>query len=175
MPSYPITVPAGCPSYVSNSVQARCDQALGQGLGSVHSPLACVEAQYRQHIEEEVHMLRRAVDGEKPNGVPVAEDWWLRWGMRTVAKAWSDSAQLAAFREALTSPDYSHMTTGHPVSPDSYHVYRRDPSSPTGCQHVASAGHDLPGVEEVLQASGRSSCQGAQRGEMAIRRAMRGA
>jgi hypothetical protein len=89
-----------------------------------------------------------------------------------VTEAKRNCAQLAHFRDALARDDISHVTSGHPVSPNVYHVYVRDLKSPSGCHLIASAAHDLPGAEEVLRASGRHTCQGAQRGEMAARRAM---
>lgn len=171
MKTYPITIPAGCPSYVSDSVQTQCSGIFNRALAgeSAASLNKAVSAKHR----EELFVLRRHLDAE-----PVIPDgpagWWLKWGYRTVTKAWEDAAELAAFREALANPNVSHVTDGHTVSPNYYHVYGRDPSSPSGCYLIGSAAHDLPGVAEVLEASGRRTCQGAQRGEMAARRAMMG-
>ena len=55
---------------------------------------------------------------------------------------------LARFKAALV--DAVRVTYGHPVSPDSVHVYRRCPESPTGVSHVMSIDRDWPEVQELL-------------------------
>ncbi len=169
----PIQIPSGCPSYVWRSVQQQSDGALQRAIDG-STAAKWLESEAQQALSNEADQLRRAFDGEKPNGVPVDQDWWLKWGYRTLTRAKRDAARLAHFREALTRKDISHVTSGHPCSPNVYHVYAIDPKSPSGCHLVESASHDLPGVEEVLAASGRRTCQGAQRGEQANRRAMTG-
>lgn len=61
-----------------------------------------------------------------------------------------EAETLVAFRAALAAPDFSHVTQGHPVDRDAFHVYRHDPASPTGCSHVMSISRDLPGAQEAL-------------------------
>jgi hypothetical protein len=176
---YPIAPPPEAPSYVVESVQNQCNSALRSALRG--DKLEYIEAEAAKQARSEAHVLRQALDSlllggdnSGPNGVRVAQDWWLRWGYRTVVRALEDAAQLARFRDALARGDFSHVTSGHSVSPNSYHVYAADPASPSGCHHVASAPHTLPGAEQVLAESKHGTCQGAQRGEMAVRAAMRG-
>lgn len=164
-PIYPVSnVPAGAPSYVVDSVKAQCNSALNQAL--------TVKAEYivgaRNRAQcDELESLRRKLDGVKTHTDP----FWFSWGFRTVTKAWEDAAQLALFREALARKDISHVTSGHPSFPGRYNymVYVVNHSSPSGCHLLQSAAHDLPGVDIVLQASGRRTCQGGQRGDMANR------
>lgn len=170
--TYPLqNVPASAPYYVVDSVRAQCNSALIQGL-TVKADF--VVGTRDQKYRDELYSMRTAYDraarGEQPLSLP---DWYL-WGFRTVTKAWEDAAQLARFREALAREDISHVTSGHPCSPHSYGIYVVDSASPSGCHLLWSAAHDLPGVDIVLRASGRHTCQGGQRGEMAARRAMTG-
>lgn len=58
---------------------------------------------------------------------------------------------LERFREALDSPDLSHVTAGHPVSPNFFHVYHRDPASPTGVRFVCSAPRADARARELVQ------------------------
>jgi hypothetical protein len=174
----PLTPPAGCPSYVTKSVQQHCDQALNAALRG--EKYEYIVAQRDQRRESELRTTREVVNAVaagkvvQPNGVPLEQDWWLRWGYQTVTRAWEDAAQLARFRDALAAPDFSHVTHGHTVNPNSYHVYRVDRRSPSGCMLVASAAHELPGAAIVLAASGKHATQGACRGDSAARRAMTG-
>lgn len=66
-------------------------------------------------------------------------DFWRQEGYPAIARAFATEIGLAKFREALASPDYAYVTNGHSVSPNSYHIYRRDTSSPTGRLHAAPA------------------------------------
>jgi len=152
--TYPLNVPAGMPGYVVRSVQERCNLALQEALSGTLP--RCQDALLTQ-LRNEVDDMRRAYDGGLGSTCE-----WRQWGTRTVTRACEDAVQLAKFRDALARPDVSHVTHGHPVNPRTYHVYRRDNSSPSGCALVASAGHDLPGVETVLM--GRSTEAGALRG-----------
>ena len=158
--SYPIHAPAGAPSYVVGSVQQACDRALREALTGVS--LEGIARAARTRAEEELETCRRALDGKNPSGLPYEEDWWLRWGYRTITRAWRDAEQLARFRDALARADVSHVTSGHPVMPNSYHVYAVDRTSPSGCLLIVSADHDLPGISSVL--GGRSTAQGGARG-----------
>lgn len=170
---YPLNMPTGCPSYVARSVQEQCTGAVRRALEG-HSAEQ-LRNEFVRAISDEARTMRAAIDGMLANGI--GEDhrgWWIRWGYRTVTEARSNAWRLAEFRDALARDDLSHVTSGHSVSPHTYHVYRRDQGSPSGCLLVASAGHDLPGVDIVLARSGRHTVQGAQRGEMANRRALRG-
>ena len=175
---YPIAPPPEAPSYVVESVQKQCNAALRSALRG--DKLEYIEAEAAKAARSESHTLRQALDSlllgkdGRSNGVRVAQDWWLRWGYRTVVQALEDATQLARFRDALARADFSHVTSGHSVSPSSYHVYATDPASPSGCHHVASAPHKLPGAEHVLAESEHGTCHGGQRGEMASRAAMRG-
>jgi len=162
---YPITPPEGCPSYVVDSVQKHCNYAFNQAFNGVSTNL--LDRAYAQAMSNELQAMRSAYD-EKTT----TSEWWLKWGHRTVTRAFDDAASLGHFRDALANPDVSHVTSGHPCSPNVYHVYVRDPKSPSGCHLIGSACRDLPGVEIIL--AGRRTCQGGQRWEMANRAALRG-
>ena len=164
---YPIVPPADCPDYVVRSVQDQCNHPLRRALGGAE--LAELELGLRLKLRDELETMRAAFDGRATSTAI-----WLKWGLRTVTRAHEDAIMLVKFREALARDDFSHVTSGHSVNPNTYHVYRRDSSSPSGCFLVASAGHDLPYVDTILAASKHRTCQGAQRGEMANRRAMGG-
>lgn len=71
-------------------------------------------------------------------------------------------AYLDKVRRAVTSMRYSHTTTGHVVAPDSVHVYHRDPTSPTGCQHAVSISKD--DAEALALLRGRTVGQAMLRG-----------
>jgi hypothetical protein len=158
LPSYPITKPDGCPSNVTRSVQEQCDAALRDALAGTRTEH--LDSAARNAARDELYCLRRIVDG-----LPTYSDtWWIKWGFRTVTKAKEDAAHLAEFRDALAREDVSHVTHGHPVDPHTYNVYARDPKSPSGCHLIASASHYLPGVDQVLAASGRQTYAGGQRG-----------
>jgi len=165
---YPIKVPPGCPSYIASSVQNQCNGALARAVGALTSATH-LEQEAKRALSDECEMLRRATDKLLAgDAVASPESWWLSWGYRTVTGAKENAARLAHFREALARSDFSHVTSGHPVSPHTYHVYVRVDASPSGCHLASSAGHDLPGVEAVLAASGRSTTAGAQRGRRRV-------
>lgn len=164
MRTYPINPPEEIPSYVTSSVQAQCDQALANAFGNTSKMVRNIKD---QKISEELYGLYRCVAGDISRTDP-----WVSWGRRTVSQAWRDAETLAHFRESLVREDFSHVTSGHPVSLSAYHVYRRDNSSPSGCVLIASAGKDLPGIAEVMKE--RRTCAGGERGEMASRAMMRG-
>jgi hypothetical protein len=153
---YPIAIPAGVPDYVSDRVQACCDAALQAALAG--EAIAGIERTTRMHERQELDAMRAAYDGNRPSA-----EAWYSWGHRTITGAWRDAETLARFRDALASDDLSHVTEGHPVMPHAYHAYRRD-KGPSGCWLAASAGHDLPGVAEILKTSGRVTSAGAERG-----------
>ena len=121
-----------------------------------------------QAIYTELTALRSHLDGTN-NGTHEA---WIKWGYRIIVLAWKDAEAVASVRDALAAEDFSHMTSGHPVSPNCYHVYRRDAKSPSQCVLVASCGKGTPGIDQVIK--GHSACVGGERGETSIRRSMRG-
>ena len=67
------------------------------------------------------------------------------------------------FANLLAAEDFHHVTSGHPVSPDRFHVYQRDDSSPTGCRLAASFDKKTP-FREVLGLAGKAVCAGGQMG-----------
>lgn len=164
MRTYPINPPAGIPEYVISSVQAQCNQALGRAFGDTSDMIRNIKD---QKIQQELWALREHLAGRMKS-----DDPWLTWGHRTVSQAWQNAETLAYFRESLSRDDFSHVTSGHSVSPNSYHAYRIDRESPSGCVLVASASKSLPGISEVM--NGHIACAGGERGEMACRAMMRG-
>ena len=94
-------------------------------------------------MREEVEAFRFKVDGKGGSG-----EFWYRVGYRAITTAWEREVLLARFKAALV--DAVRVTFGHPVSPDSVHVYRRCPESPTGVSHVMSIDRDWPEVQELL-------------------------
>jgi len=83
--------------------------------------------------------------------------------LRELARTTED-ALLALFTDLLKASDVSHITAGHPVSKNSFHVYRRVANSPTNCQLAFS----FPKTEkfiEVFRASRRSTEIGGRRHE----------
>lgn len=88
---------------------------------------------------------------------------------REAAPEEDELAQL--FADLLAAPDFSHVTSGHPVSPDRYHVYQRDADSPTKCLHAYSFRKNERHAA-ILRAAGRGTCSGGQRGEAATRAAL---
>lgn len=159
---YAITPPKGCPSYVTDSVQRHCNQALNQALSG--EEVQSIEATKSLKMENELCQLRRAIDDDMCHMQKGSSNWWIFWGYRTITAAWSNAVQLAKFRDALANISLSHVTNSHPVNPNAYHVYVRDSNSPSGCHHICSAAHDLPGVDIVLNASKHSVSQGGLRG-----------
>jgi len=71
--------------------------------------------------------------------------------------------ETTRFSEALQDPNLAYVTQGHPVWPDCYHVYFRDPTSPTGVRLHMSASK-TPENTQVLRESRRSSRLGGQAG-----------
>lgn len=161
---YPINPPKEVPGYVVESVQSQCNSALTHGL---ENPSATIRHIKDQKIQTELWALRECIAGNKSSNDP-----WVSWGYHTVSQAWQDAERLALFREALGRDDISHVTNGHSVSRDAYHIYRRDMSSPSGCILVTSISKNLPGVSIVMK--GHLTCAGGERGEMAARAMMRG-
>jgi hypothetical protein len=79
-----------------------------------------------------------------------------------------DEDELAQlFADLLAASDFSHVTGGHPVSPNCFHVYHRA-DTPTNCLHAYSFKKSARN-REVLRASGRTASAGGTRGEAATR------
>lgn len=60
------------------------------------------------------------------------------------------------FYAALVSPDFGKLTNGHKVSPNSYHVYRKNPTSPTGVC-LETSGPRTAEYTALIQAAGRQA------------------
>ena len=75
----------------------------------------------------------------------------------------SDEFRAGIFADLLAAEDFHHTTSGHPGSPDRFHVYQRDDSSPTGCRLAASFDKRTP-FREVLARAGKPVCAGGQMG-----------
>ena len=73
----------------------------------------------------------------------------------------SDEFRAGIFADLLAAEDFHHLTSGHPVSPDRFHVYRREATSPTGCRLAASFEKGTP-FRKVLARAGKAICAGGQ-------------
>lgn len=73
---------------------------------------------------------------------------------------------LAHFREALESPNYSHVSTRPHVGRDVFWVYHHDHTSPSGVL-LASGAADCAESRAILDDTGRRSLPGPQRGRFA--------
>lgn len=79
------------------------------------------------------------------------------------SKLWT-LAKLLAVREfihqfefyaALVSPDFGYLTNGHRVNPDVFHIYRTDPTSPTGAVLAATGSKSEPAYADLIVKAGR--------------------
>lgn len=144
--------------YVFYGAMARFETVVGAG-DLPGQPSARLQM-WANDLYKETVGTAAAVLKALPNAQPV-HFWMALLKIALVER----EVHVARVREALASPDYSHATHGHSVSPGSITIYRRDPTSPTGVCSVVSFRKDDARCLALLGA--RSTVPGGMRGARA--------
>ncbi len=135
-------------------------------IDSLNQRLASIKGSHlTQSISEITSHLMDILRGQARIATNPAETtipFWRYEGNPAIIQALENELVLARFKAALEHENFAYVANGHKVSPNFYHIYHTDKSSPTGRRAAFSAPKDGAVGEAAL------ALLQAKRGEMRL-------
>lgn len=145
---------------IPNRLESLAKWIDAPDAAAVEGHAAALEHRIRQ-AEASIAGSLGIMVGVDPYGRAADEKQAMQAILALADLAWT-GAELRRLRfwQSLTHPNFAYVTSGHPVVPDSFHVYHRDPMSPSGVVR-AGGGPKTDDYRRLIDRAGRRTCASA--------------